>query len=89
MKKRFLSMVLLLAFVFGMGVPVAAYDGGNDDAALDLQLVDFAGAEARPLPRTQRGFELLGRNEFALRRGFGNAKTLVTAHSRRAWRTED
>ena len=35
-------MVLLLAFVFGMGVPVAAYDGGNDDAALDLQLVDSA-----------------------------------------------
>ena len=33
----------LLAFVFGMGVPVAPYDGGNDDAALDLQLVDFAG----------------------------------------------
>ena len=29
MKKRFLSMVLLLAFVFGMGVPVAAYDGAN------------------------------------------------------------
>ena len=48
-----------------------------------------APAEARSLPGTPRGFELLGRNEFALRRGFGNAKTLVTAHLRRAWRTED
>lgn len=28
MKKRFVSTVLLLAFVFGMGMPAAAYDGG-------------------------------------------------------------
>lgn len=47
MKKRFLSMVLLLAFVFGMGMPAAAYGGGYDDADLELQRVDLNAGVSR------------------------------------------